>query len=83
MKEPKVLVTMQDIQRYRILKDVIEKKLKATQASLILGLSYIHTLRLKQKLARAGLKGLLRPGRQAPNKIPAEKIKLIASLYKK
>jgi len=83
MKEPKVLVTMRDIQRHRILKDVIEKKLKAIQASVILGLSYIHTLRLKEKVAQAGLKGLLRPGREAPNKIPDEKIKLIASLYKK
>jgi hypothetical protein len=83
MKEPKILVTMRDIQRYRILKDVIEKKVKAVQASLILGLSYIHTLRLKQKVAQAGLKGLLRGGREAPNKIPHEKVKLIASLYKK
>lgn len=83
MKEPKVSVTMRDIQKYRILKDVIEKKLKATQASVILGLSYIHTLRLKEKVAQAGLKGLLKPGREAPNKIPDEKIKLIASLYKK
>ncbi len=83
MKEPKVSVTMRDIQRHRILKDVIEKKLKAIQASVILGLSYIHTLRLKEKVAQAGLKGLLRPGREAPNKIPDEKIKLIASLYKK
>jgi len=83
MKEPKVSVTMRDIQRHRILKDVIEKKLKAIQASVILGLSYIHTLRLKEKVAQAGLKGLLRPSREAPNKIPDEKIKLIASLYKK
>lgn len=83
MKEPKVSVTMRDIQRHRILKDVIEKKLKAIQASVILGLSYIHTLRLKEKVAQAGLKGLLRPGREAPNKIPDEKIKLIARLYKK
>lgn len=83
MKEPKVSVTMRDIQRHRILRDVIEKKLKAIQASVILGLSYIHTLRLKEKVAQAGLKGLLRPGREAPNKIPDEKIKLIARLYKK
>lgn len=83
MKEPKVSVTMRDIQRHRILKDVIEKKLKAIQASVILGLSYIHTLRLKEKVAQAGIKGLLRPGREAPNKIPDEKIKLIARLYKK
>ena len=46
----KLLVTMKDIQRFRIIQDVLEKKLKAIQASQILGLSYIHLLRLKKKL---------------------------------
>ena len=46
MKEPKVLVTMKDIQRYRIIKDCLDKRLKAVEASQLLGLCYIHTLRL-------------------------------------
>ncbi|MFH1778903.1 MAG: ISNCY family transposase [Candidatus Omnitrophota bacterium] len=70
MKEPKVLVTMKDIQRYRIIQDVLEKKLKATSASQILGLSYIHLLRLKKKTKEHGFQGILRKGREAPNKIP-------------
>ncbi len=32
MKEQRFLVTMKDIQRYRILKDCLEKRLKATEA---------------------------------------------------
>lgn len=82
MKEPKVLVTMKDIQRYRVIKDVLEKKLKAIQASQILGLSYIHLLRLKKKAGEAGFKGLLRSGREAPNKIPAKLANIIVTLHK-
>ena len=51
MKKKKgFLVTTEDTQSYRILKDCLEKRLKASDASQILGLSYIHTLRLKKKV---------------------------------
>lgn len=50
MKKERFLVTMEDTQRYQILKDYLEKRLKASDASQILGLSYIHTLRLKKKV---------------------------------
>jgi len=82
MKEQRFLVTMKDIQRYRILKDCLEKKLKATEASHILGLSYIHTLRLKKKVAQNGLKGLLRLCRPSPRKIPQEQVKKVCYLYR-
>lgn len=82
MKEPKVLVTMKDIQRYQIIKDVLDKKAKAVQAAQVLGLSYIHLLRIKKKVKEHGLKGILRAGREAPNKISDKKAKIIASLYK-
>lgn len=82
MDEKSFLVTMRDIERYRVLMDCLEKKIKATQASLLLGLSYIHTLRLKKKVALSGLEGLLRPYRPSPRKIPEAKAKLIADLYK-
>jgi len=39
MKEQRFLVTIRDIQRCRILKDCVEKRLKASQASHILGLN--------------------------------------------
>ena len=83
MKEPKVLVTMKDVQRYRILQDVLAKRLKATEASQILDLSYIHLLRLKKKLKEQGFRGLLRRGRDAPNKLPKELINQVISLRKK
>jgi len=51
MKEQRFLVTMKDIQRYRILKDCLEKRLKVTEASHILGLSYIH-LEIPQNCTR-------------------------------
>lgn len=77
----KLLVTMKDIQRFRIIQDVLEKKLKAIQASQILGLSYIHLLRLKKKVAKFGLQGILRASRPSPRKIPEAKAKVIAGLY--
>lgn len=79
--ENKLIVTMKDIQRFRIITDVLEKKLKATQASQILGLSYIHLLRLKNKVAKFGLNGILRTSRPSPRKIPEAKAKVIAGLY--
>jgi len=82
MKEQRFLITMKDVQRYRILKDCLKKRLKATEASHILGLSYIHTLRLKKKVAQNGLKGLLRLCRPSPRKIPQEQVKKVCYLYR-
>jgi len=80
MKEERFIVTMRDIQRYRILKDCLEKRIKATQASHILGLSYIHTLRLKKRVLREGLTGLLRISRPSARKIPKKTVRRICYL---
>jgi len=82
MKEGRFIVTMRDIQRYRILKDCLEKRIKATQASHILGLSYIHTLRLKRKVLEEGLTGLLRTSRPSPRKIPQGVVRKVCYLYR-
>ncbi len=82
MKEPKVLVTMKDVQRYRVLRDCLEKKIKGTQASHILGLSYVQVWRLKKRVARDGLRGLLRPHYPSPRKISEKTVKQIAHLYR-
>ncbi len=82
MKEKRFIVTMRDIQRYRILKDCVEKRIKATQASHILGLSYIHTLRLKKRVIQSGLEGLLRISRPSPRKIPQKIVRKICYLYR-
>lgn len=82
MKEPKVLVAMKDVQRYRVIKDVLDKRLKAVSASQILSLSYIHLLRLKEKVKEQGFQGILRHGRVAPNKIPEQLINKVLTLRK-
>lgn len=83
----KVVVTMSDIQRYKVLTEVIEKKLTAGEASGLLSLSYRHTLRLKHKVKDEGLEGLLRkpllypPNKKITEQVTKEIIKLRRELY--
>jgi len=66
----------------KVLKDVIEKRIKATEASLLLNLSYVHVSRLKSRLLRDGFMGLLRKTPPSPpnKKITAETINEILRL---
>lgn len=82
MKEQKLLVTMKDIQRHKILKDLIDKKIDGSQASELLNLSYVHVSRLKNKLLKGGFEAILRqPPPSPPNKkIPETDIKEILRL---
>lgn len=61
-------LSMNDIQRFKFITEALEKRLKGTQASEILDISYIHFLRLKKKVKLYGINGLLRKNRQAHNK---------------
>jgi len=72
--------TLKEMQRYRVLMDVLEKKTKAKEASLILGLSYPQILRLKKRVKEKGAEGLLRIRREEKRKIPEAKCKVIAFL---
>jgi len=83
-KEQKLLVTMKDIQRHKILKDVIEKKLKGIEAAQILGLTAVHISRLKARLLRGGFEAILRKRPiQSPNqKISKSDIQKILQLRK-
>jgi len=71
MNQTKLLVTMKDVQRYKLLKDVIEKRLKGVQAAEILKLSPVHISRLKTRLRQGGFEAMLR---QLPPKPPNQKI---------
>lgn len=73
--------TLKEMQRYRVLMDVLEKKTKAKEASLILGLSYPQVLRLKKRVKEKGAEGLLRIQREGKRKISEAKCKVIAGLY--
>jgi hypothetical protein len=84
MKEKRVLVTVEDIQRYKVLNDVVAKKLKGIEAAQILNLSTVHISRLKQRLLKDSLEGLLRKSPSSPpsNKISEATIEEILSLHK-
>ena len=71
MKEQKLLVTMKDIQRHKVLKDLIEKKLDGSQAARLLKVSYVHVSRLKNKLLKGGFEAILR---KTPISPPNKKI---------
>jgi len=65
----KLLVTMKDIQRYKVLKDVLEKRLKGIEAAELLGLTPVHVSRLKSKLLKGGFEEILRkPPPSPPNR---------------
>jgi len=84
MEKRKLLVTMKDIKRYKILRDVIEKRLKGIEAACILSLTPVHISRLKSKVIRGGFESLLRiPPKRPPNKkIPETDIRKILKLRK-
>ncbi|MEW6374519.1 MAG: hypothetical protein AB1502_01835 [Thermodesulfobacteriota bacterium] len=67
----KPLIAMKDVQRYKVLQDVIDKQLRGFEASEILGLSYVHVSRLKTKLLKEGFESLLR---KIPDSPPNKKI---------
>lgn len=83
----KFFVTMSDIQRYKVLTEVIEKRLTVKDASKLLSLSMRHTLRLKKKVRAEGLEGLLRrpmpspPNRKIRDSTLSEIIRLRKELY--
>lgn len=87
MKSSKIIVTMKDIQRYKILQDVVEKRITGIVAARIPGITNVHISRLKKRLSTGGFKSLLRkPPPKPPNKqITKEQlhkiIKLRTELY--
>lgn len=85
MEQQKLLVTMKDIQRYKVLKDVIDKKLKGSETAHILGLSCVHISRLKKRLFEEGFDSLLRksPASAPHRKISDQEVKQILSLRKR
>ncbi len=84
MEKQKLLVTTKNMQRYKALNDVIEKKLKGIEAALLLNLSPVHVSRLKTRLLNNGFEELLRksPCSLPHNKIPEKDIEQILSLRK-
>jgi len=87
MEERRLLVTMKDIKRYKILRDVIEKRLKGVEAACILSLTPVHISRLKNKVIMGGFEALLRkrplepPNRKISEVCVRKILKLRRSIY--
>jgi hypothetical protein len=75
---------MQDIQKYKVLKDVLEKKLKGVEAASLLNLTPVHICRLKARLLKGGFEEILRkPPPSPPNRrISEAAVKVILKLRK-
>lgn len=85
--EKKLLVTMKDIHRFKVLRDVIEKRIKNKEAAQILGISYVHVSRIKKKLLNYGFEGILRkqpahaPNKKITDNIEKEILNLRKNIY--
>src|SRR3990167_2280778 len=83
----KIVVTMDDIKRYKVITEVIEKRLTLKDASELLFLSYRHAIRLKKKGKDGGLEGILRkipasaPNRQTTKQVVDKILKHREELY--
>ncbi len=74
MKGQKFLVTMEDIQRYKVIKVVMDKKLKGSEAARIHDLSCVRLSRLKKRPLYEEFDGLLGESpASASNKKTSEK----------
>src|SRR3989304_749168 len=57
MKEEVIALSQKEVNKYSIIKDLLDCKLKNKEAARLLNLSVRQVIRLKKKLKRAGLKG--------------------------
>lgn len=83
MECQKLIVTMKDLKRHKLLQDILDKRLTVKEASMLLSLSYRQTLRLKEKVKSGGLEAILRPSREAPNKLKESVVNEVIKLRKK
>ena len=83
MKEEVITLSQKEANKYSIIKDLLEHKLKNKEAARLLNLSVRQVIRLKKKLKRDGLKGVIHGNK---GKIPSIAIlapvkKTILNLY--
>ncbi len=81
-----IIMSQKEVSRYDIIQKTIKKEIKDTEASEILGLTTRHIRRLKKKVSKDGIKGLIHAnrGKASPRKISnkeKEKIKKLIHRY--
>jgi len=75
-------LTMEDIKRYEIIKRWLDRMIDGNQASLLLGVSRRHALRLKKAFKERGIEGLIPKKRGGRKSIPESLKEKIAELFK-
>lgn len=80
-----IQITEVELKRYKVLTDVLEGYIDLKTASELLGLSYRHTLRLRDRFISEGIAGIIRkkPLRPPNQRITSEMRQRIISLRKK
>lgn len=74
-------LTVKDVNKYEILKQVITKQLKGTEAAILIGCHPVHISRLKKKVVASGIQGILRPKLPSNHKLPDSLKEHIKNLY--
>lgn len=75
-------LTMKDVKKYEIIKQVIAGQLKNTEAARLLNYHPVHICRLKQRIKALGIKGILRPKLASNRKLPDSVKEQVKRLYK-
>jgi len=75
-------LTMNDIKKYEILKQVIAKQLKSIQAAVILGYHPVHVSRMKNKVLASGIQGILRQKQPSHRRIADSLKEQVKTLYR-
>lgn len=76
-------LTMKDIKKYDILKQVVAKQIKGAQAAVLLGYHPVHISRMKHRIiSSGGIQGILRPKLPSNRKLPDHLKERIKNLYK-
>jgi hypothetical protein len=80
-----IIMSQKEANRYDIIKKTIDKKIKGIEAATILNLTTRHIRRLKKKVAKDGIKGLIHAGRgqTSSRKIPEKEEDKIKKLLNK
>jgi hypothetical protein len=85
MDNKHIIMSQKEASRYDIIQKAINKELKGTEAAQILNLTTRHIRRLKKKVEKDGLQGLVHAGRGKPSqrKIPSKELEKIKKLLQK
>ncbi len=85
MDNKRIIMSQKEAARYDIIKKAIAKEIKGTEAARILNLTTRHIRRLKKKVEKEGLSGLVHANRGKPSnrKIPDEEKEKIKKLINK